>query len=56
MHVRVVVAPTGVTVADLNTVNGTTLNGQRLTSERQLRTGDVIRVGNTDLKIVVTMQ
>jgi hypothetical protein len=34
---------------DLGSLNGTLLNGARLTSERQLQSGDEIRVGSTHL-------
>lgn len=39
-----------VTLGDLNSRNGTFLNGARVSGERTLQDGDVIRVGNTDMQ------
>jgi hypothetical protein len=40
----------GVWIEDLGSTNGTFVNGVRLTSPRRLAPGDVVRVGETDLR------
>jgi pSer/pThr/pTyr-binding forkhead associated (FHA) protein len=37
------------TVEDLGSINGTTVNGVPVSGERELRRGDVLRVGRTDI-------
>jgi pSer/pThr/pTyr-binding forkhead associated (FHA) protein len=37
-------------VEDIGSTNGTFVNGIRLTRERRLVPGDVLRVGETDLR------
>lgn len=49
-HARIEPRRDGVWVADLGSTNGTYVNGIRLTVPRRLAPGDVIRVGNTDLR------
>ena len=46
-HAVVEQFPTGWTIRDLSSSNGTMLNGERLVSEHHLRPGDEIRVGET---------
>jgi DNA-binding CsgD family transcriptional regulator len=41
--------PTGWSVRDLSSSNGTFVNGDRVWAERPLRTGDEIRIGNVRL-------
>jgi hypothetical protein len=41
----------GVWVEDLGSTNGTFVNGARVTSERLLRAGDLLRVGQTELRL-----
>lgn len=41
----------GVWVEDLRSTNGTFVNGARVTSERLLRPGDVLRLGQTELRL-----
>jgi pSer/pThr/pTyr-binding forkhead associated (FHA) protein len=43
----------GVTLADLGSSNGTFLNGQRVTSQAALRSGDLVQVG--DFSFVVEL-
>jgi MoxR-like ATPase len=52
-HFQVQLEKTGWTVSDLNSSNGTFLNGNRITSAA-LGDGDVIRVGDTNLQFVAT--
>ncbi len=37
-------------VEDVGSTNGTFVNGIRLTRERKLTPGDIVRVGQTDLR------
>ena len=50
-HARIEVRPEGVWVVDLNSTNGSFVNGQRLTGERSVRKGDRIQVGSTVLEM-----
>ena len=49
-HARFEPRQDGVWVQDLGSTNGTYLNGMRLEHPRRLTQGDVIRVGETDLR------
>ena len=49
-HARVEPRQDGVWVQDLGSTNGTYLNGARLERPRRLTQGDIIRVGETDLR------
>jgi hypothetical protein len=49
-HARFEPRRDGVYVEDIGSTNGTFVNGIRLTRERKLTPGDVIRVGETDLR------
>jgi pSer/pThr/pTyr-binding forkhead associated (FHA) protein len=49
-HARVEPRRDGVWVEDIGSTNGTFVNGIRLTRERKLAPGDVVRVGETDLR------
>jgi FHA domain len=49
-HARVEPRRDGVWVEDIGSTNGTYVNGVRLTEPRKLSSGDVIRVGETDLR------
>jgi hypothetical protein len=49
-HARFEPRRDGVWVEDIGSTNGTFVNGIRLTRERRLAPGDVIRVGETDLR------
>jgi hypothetical protein len=51
-HARIDPRPDGVWVDDLGSTNGTFVNGDRITSRRLLRPGDVVRVGETELELV----
>ena len=41
----------GVWVEDLGSTNGTFVNGARVTSERLLQAGDLLRLGQTELRL-----
>jgi hypothetical protein len=49
-HARFEPRQDGVWVQDLGSTNGTYLNGARLERPRRLTPGDVVRVGETDLR------
>ena len=49
-HARFEPRRDGVYVEDIGSTNGTYVNGIRLTRERKLAPGDVVRVGETDLR------
>lgn len=49
-HARFEPRGDGIYVEDIGSTNGTFVNGIRLTRERRLTPGDVIRVGETDLR------
>jgi pSer/pThr/pTyr-binding forkhead associated (FHA) protein len=50
-HTQFLVDGTGASVMDLNSANGTWINGQR-TVHARLADGTVIRVGQTDVKYI----
>ena len=49
-HARVEARDDGTFVDDVGSTNGTFVNGIRLTQERKLVPGDVVRIGETDLR------
>jgi hypothetical protein len=49
-HVRVEPRRDGVWVSDLGSTNGTFVNGVRIDQPRKLEPGDVVRVGETELR------
>jgi hypothetical protein len=50
-HVRVESRRDGVWLQDLGSTNGTYINGSRVAGAQRLEPGDVIRVGETDLRV-----
>jgi hypothetical protein len=50
-HVRVEARRDGVWVQDLGSTNGTYVNGSRVAGAQRLAPGDVLRVGETDLRV-----
>lgn len=49
-HARIEPRRDGVWIEDVGSTNGTFVNGIRLTRERRLAPGDVVRIGETDLR------
>jgi pSer/pThr/pTyr-binding forkhead associated (FHA) protein len=49
-HARVEAGRDGVWVIDLGSTNGTFVNGDRVDGRRRLRPGDVLHVGDTELR------
>lgn len=50
-HARIELRGDGVWVQDLESTNGTYVNGSRVTGAQRLDAGDVLRVGETDLVV-----
>ncbi len=50
-HARFESRRDGVWVEDLGSTNGTFVNGARVTTPRRLGKGDIVRVGQTDLRV-----
>ncbi len=53
-HARIEVRGDGVWVQDLESTNGTFVNGSRVAGAQRLDDGDVLRVGETDLRVEET--
>ncbi len=51
-HLRLVPSPTALSVVDLGSSNGSTVNGVALTGRGTLSTGDVIRLGRTEIIVL----
>ena len=50
-HARIEARGDGVWVQDLDSTNGTFLNGSRVVGAERMNPGDVLRVGETDLRV-----
>ena len=50
-HLKVIVTPQGVTVLDLDSTNGTRVNGKTLNAPRHLANGDKLQFGRRTIKI-----
>jgi FHA domain len=50
-HARIEQRPDGVWVEDLESTNGTFVNGERVSGRLRLQPGDVVRVGATELRL-----
>ena len=51
-HIALTAGVEGLTLTDLGSSNGTTVNGTRVTDPVVVRTGDVIRLGGTEITVV----
>jgi pSer/pThr/pTyr-binding forkhead associated (FHA) protein len=49
-HARIEARRDGVWIVDLDSTNGTYVNGARLDGRRKLREGDVVQIGDTELR------
>ena len=52
-HCAILVSEEKVAIRDLNSRNGTMVNGERITSERELETGDRIRIGKLEFEVLI---
>jgi pSer/pThr/pTyr-binding forkhead associated (FHA) protein len=50
LHARVESQRDGVWILDLGSTNGTFVNGERMDGRQRLRDGDVVRIGQTELR------
>jgi hypothetical protein len=50
-HARVEAQRDGLWIIDLESTNGTFVNGHRIDGRRRLRDGDVVKVGDTELRV-----
>ena len=50
-HARFTLAGTSLMLEDLNSTNGTLLNGTRISEPTACSAGDIVTVGNVDIKI-----
>ena len=50
-HAMLEPRPDGLWVEDIGSTNGTFVNGARVTTARLLAAGDVVRIGQTDLRV-----
>jgi pSer/pThr/pTyr-binding forkhead associated (FHA) protein len=50
-HARIEIHRESARIVDLESRNGTFVNGERVVSSRQLQSNDVVRVGATELKL-----
>ncbi len=50
-HARISPADNGLWIEDLGSTNGTFVNAARVTSSRQLLPGDLVKVGETELRV-----
>lgn len=48
-HARLSVTPKGVVIEDMGSQNGTTVNGEPLTGAKNIRPGDILRIGHVPL-------
>ena len=53
-HCAVRLSASGLTIVDLGSRNGTSVNGERLREERTLHPGDIIRVGSDGIEVLLT--
>ncbi len=53
-HCAVRLNADGLSIVDLGSRNGTTVNGEALQKERPLKSGDVVRVGSDAIEVVLT--
>lgn len=55
-HAAFIVSEDAVTVEDLGSANGTSVNGQRLTAARILKSGDQVKIGTVELVVEIVYE
>src|SRR5665213_1671517 len=50
-HAEVVLRGTDIVIRDLNSTNGTFINGQQITTEAVLKPGQILRLGQVELRL-----
>ena len=50
-HARIEAQRDGLWIIDVGSTNGTFVNGDRIDGRRRLRDGDVVKVGDTELRV-----
>ena len=50
-HCQIIVSGTSVSIQDLGSTNGTFINGQQLTGEAILKSGQIIRLGQVEMRL-----
>jgi len=53
-HARITIDETGASVEDLQTVNGTLVNGKEVKARQQLQPGDTVQFGASEFKVELT--
>ena len=53
LHCRLILATNSLMIEDLNSRNGTFVNGKRITSPTQVRNGDTIRLGDSQFRLSI---
>lgn len=53
-HCAVRLSASGLSIVDLGSRNGTSVNGEKLREERMLNPGDIIRVGSDGIEVILT--
>jgi class 3 adenylate cyclase len=52
-HAVIAQTPDGLEVRDLSSLNGTWVNGERITTPTSLAPGDIVRIGKTRIEVIV---
>lgn len=51
-HAKIFIQKGEVIIEDLNSKNGTLLNGHQLSKKQKLKIGDIVQIGGTILKVI----
>ena len=53
-HAKIIVTPTGAMVEDLNSINGTSVNGTRINQATRINSGDVVHFHKSEFRVNAT--